>query len=144
MQIWRISNDADLSGRGGLLAAGRWNEIKTPIVYCTDHPAAALLEILVHVDREDLPSRYQLLGIDVPDGAIIQAPALPDGWKDDIASTRRIGSEFVRANVAPVMSVPSVIVPFSVNYLINPALAEAAGIGITSRTAHPVDRRILG
>ncbi len=39
----------------------------TPVVYCADHPATALLEILVHVDAEDLPPAYQLLEIEVPD-----------------------------------------------------------------------------
>ncbi len=143
MRIWRISNHADLSGRGGFLVAGRWNEIKTPIVYCADHPAAALLEMLVHVDREDLPSGYQLLGIDVPDGTSIHVPPLADDWEIEIATTRRIGTEFVRSNIAPVMSVPSVIVPFAVNYLVNPALVETAGIRVVSRTAHPVDQRLL-
>jgi RES domain-containing protein len=57
MRIWRISNFADLSGRGGMLIDGRWNRRGTPIVYCTDHPSTALLEILVHATRETMATR---------------------------------------------------------------------------------------
>ena len=50
MELWRISNYADLSGAGdGLLAAGRWHTRGRRIVYLADHPASALLEMLVHM-----------------------------------------------------------------------------------------------
>jgi len=47
MELWRISNYADLSGAGGLQAAGRWHTRGKRIVYLADHPASALLEMLV-------------------------------------------------------------------------------------------------
>ena len=51
MELWRISNYADLSGIGGLKAAGRWHSQGRRIVYLADHPSSALLEMLVHMDR---------------------------------------------------------------------------------------------
>ena len=63
MKVWRISNHGDLSGRGGLRAAGRWHCAGRPIVYLAEHPASALLEVLVHFDIGDvsaLPVAYQL------------------------------------------------------------------------------------
>jgi len=48
MELWRISNYADLSGGGGLQAAGRWHTRGKRIVYLADHPASAVLEMLVH------------------------------------------------------------------------------------------------
>ena len=71
MRIWRISNHADLSGTGGLRASGRWHSRGRPIVYCGEHPAAVLLEALVHLEvslPEELPDSYQLLEIEVPRG----------------------------------------------------------------------------
>jgi RES domain-containing protein len=50
VRIWRISIYGDLSGRGGLLSAGRWNPRGLPIVYAADHPATAMLETLAHVN----------------------------------------------------------------------------------------------
>lgn len=143
MRLWRISGHADLSGRGGVISAGRWNLVKTPMVYCTDHPATALLEILVHVDAEDLPSDYQLLVIDLPDTAAVAVPDLPPNWKDDVQFTRRIGTDFIAAGIHAAMEIPCVIVPFTKNYLLNPVLLARDGIAITGVTQHPIDTRLL-
>jgi RES domain-containing protein len=61
MELWRISNYADLSGAGGLRAAGRWHSQGKRIVYLADHPSSALLEMLVHLDRE-FPKRTSCCG----------------------------------------------------------------------------------
>ncbi|MCV3210153.1 RES family NAD+ phosphorylase [Mesorhizobium sp. YC-39] len=144
MRLWRISGYADLLGVGGLVSGGRWHVMGIPIVYCADHPATALLEILVHVDAEDMPETYQLLEIDVPDGVAIMSPGLPDDWKEDLAMTRQLGSGFVTAATHAVMEVPCAIVPFTRNYLLNPDLLARDGIRIVGVTTHPVDTRLLG
>ena len=144
MRIWRISNHADLSGQGGVVAAARWNLVKTPIVYCADHPAAALLEMLVHIDPEDAPATYKLLSIEVPEPLDIHAPELPEDWKEDLALTQNLGSRFIASGSAPVMAVPSAVVPFARNYLLNPLLLEDAAIRIACVTDHPIDPRLVG
>ncbi|AVT78400.1 hypothetical protein RPPS3_43380 [Rhodopseudomonas palustris] len=58
MELWRISNYADLTGTGGLRASGRWHSRGRRIVYLADHPSSAVLEMLVHMDREFLPATY--------------------------------------------------------------------------------------
>jgi len=143
MRIWRISNHADLSGLGARIGGGRWNPMNTPMVYCADHPATALLEILVHLDAEDSPSTYQLLEIDIPDAVAATAPELPQNWMDDVATTQQIGSDFIAGMSLAVMKVPCAIVPFTHNYLLNPDLLETAGIGIVGVTKHPIDTRLL-
>ena len=45
MRLWRISDFADLAGEGGLLVSGRWHSRGRRIVYLSDHPATALIEI---------------------------------------------------------------------------------------------------
>jgi RES domain-containing protein len=144
MRLWRISNYTELSGIGGTVSAGRWNVLGTPMVYCADHPATALLEILVHVDAEDLPAAYQLLEIEVPSALALSSPDLPIDWKDDVAISQRLGTAFVSAGIHAVMEVPCIIVPFTKNYLLNPALLERDGIAIVGATTHPVDTRLLG
>lgn len=71
MNLWRISKFADLSGRGGLLAEGRWHHKGIPVVYCCDHPSTALLEVLVHMNRWRIPPSFQLLRIECPDDVTI-------------------------------------------------------------------------
>lgn len=144
MRLWRISNFADLSGRGGLLAAARWNRIGVPIVYCADHPASAVLEILVHVDAEDLPATYQLLEIEAPETAQIWMADLPSDWAGNLDLTRQIGSDFIADGKYPLMRAPSAIVPHAVNFLLNPMLSERAGIRIVAATQHAFDARLLG
>lgn len=144
MRVWRISNHADLTGRGGLVAAGRWHHAQTQIVYCADHPASAMLEILVHVDFEDRPESFQLLSVEIPEASDILAADVPEGWKDDIAITRAIGSRFIADARNAVLAVPSVIVPHGINYLLSPSLLKAAGIHIASAEMHSFDSRLLG
>ncbi len=143
MRLWRISSYSDLSGQGAMVAAARWNAVGTPIVYCADHPATALLEILVHIDAEDLPATYQLLEIDVPDTVKAAVPVLPDNWKVNLAATQRIGTDFVNAARDALMEVPCIIVPFTKNYLLSPARLENSGIKIVGTTIHPIDARLL-
>jgi RES domain-containing protein len=143
MRVWRISNYADLSGRGGIIAAGRWNLIDTPIVYCADYPATAMVEILVHLDSEDIPESYQLLEIDLPDAAEISVPDLPENWRDDEPATQHIGTDFVTAGRFAAMQVPSVVVPFGKNYLLNPRVAKSSHVEIVGVTVHPFDPRLI-
>ncbi len=143
MRIWRISNYADLYGRGAMITAGRWHPINTPMVYCSDHPATALLEILVHLDADSLPRTYQLLEIDVPDEMSIASPDLKADWENDLSGTQKIGAMFISANVHAIMQVPCIIVPFARNYLLNPSLLARDGIRIVAATRHAIDARLL-
>lgn len=126
-----------------MVTEARWNFVGTPIVYCADHPATALLEMLVHLDPEDAPATFQLLEIDMPSEVSVTTPHLPESWLQDEGLTRRLGSQFVAAMTHSVMKVPCAIAPFTSNYLLNPALSEKAGIRIIGVTRHPIDERLL-
>lgn len=148
MRLWRISNHASLSGDGGLYASGRWHSRGRRVVYLADHPASALVEVMVHleIDPEDLPIHYQLLGIEVPDDVAVTALAeseLPDGWRQQIAVTRARGDEWLRAGATALLRLPSAIVPEAANYLLNPAHADAARISIASALRAPFDPRLM-
>lgn len=148
MRLWRISNHASLSGEGGLHASGRWHTRGRRVVYLADHPASALLEVMVHleVDAEDLPSHYQLLGVDMPDGVQVTTLAkndLPDGWRTQMALTHARGDEWLLTGTTALLRVPSVIVPEVANYLLNPAHPDAARIGIASALRAPFDQRLM-
>ena len=70
MELWRISNYADLSGVGGCRRPVDGTRGKR-IVYLADHPASALLEMLVHIDRDLIPATYRLLRIVASDTVAI-------------------------------------------------------------------------
>jgi RES domain-containing protein len=148
MRLWRISNHASLSGDGGLYASGRWHTRGRRIVYLADHPASALLEVMVHleIDAEDLPTHYQLLGVDVPDDLRSDArdgSDLPAGWREQMAFTRVLGDDWLREGATALRRVPSAIVPDASNYLLNPAHADAIRIGIASAIRAAFDPRLM-
>jgi RES domain-containing protein len=145
MRIWRISNYADLSGIGGTLAPGRWHSKGRPILNAAEHPALALLEVLVHFDRSELPDSYQLLGIDIPDSASLAELtqlALPARWMQDELATRRIGDRWLGEGESLLLRAPSALVPHAWNVLVNPVHPEAAMASIGSIDRAPFDARL--
>lgn len=149
MKLWRVSNHADLSGRGGLRAGGRWHSPGRPIVYTAEHPALAVLEALVHLEINSfrgLPSHYQLLEIDVPEGISRESisDSLVEGrWSEDIAKTRAIGDAWLEQHRAVLLGVPSAVVPKSGNWLVNPLHPDVARFAIVSVTRFPFDSRMI-
>lgn len=141
MRIWRISEYADLTGRGGELFAARWNHAGDAIVYCADHPSTALLEIMVNSDPEDLPETYQLLEIEFPDDLPSESAVLPEGWGEDVSLTRDRWRVFVAADRAAALNVPSVVMPRARNVLVNPRHAASARIEIVSAARFSFDPR---
>ena len=86
------------------------------MVYCAASPAAALLEILVHleVDLEDLPVRYRLLKIEAPHGLSgdrIASEVLPEHWPGDVTCTRPLGDAWLGAGRTVMLDVPSALAP---------------------------------
>jgi RES domain-containing protein len=151
VRLWRISNYNDLSGLGGLKASGRWHEKGRHAVYACDHPASALLEVMVHleIDFEDLPDTYQLLEIDVPYDVAIESVTIAmmekvsQDWKDDSRITRGLLVSWFEEARTAVVAVPSAIMLFASNYLINPRHTDAARISVVQADRYPHDPRLF-
>src|SRR5688500_4174140 len=146
MRVWRISNHEDLSGRGGLLFAGRWNRLGTPIVYTADHPATAMLETLVHLEWDRVPETYKLIQIDLPDDSSsyrIDAADLPTAWRTDPNVTQAIGTDLFNRAEHLFIFIPSVLVPHAWNVLLNPLHADAGRCSITEVIESPFDARLI-
>jgi RES domain-containing protein len=146
MEVWRISNYIDLSGTGGIRAAGRWHSRGQRIVYLADHPANALLEMLVHLDRDLIPATYRLLRVVIPEPVEvpeIDQNALADDWRNDPAATRKLGDTWLERSSTALLQVPSVIVPRARNFLLNPRHSDAGRIAIVEIIEAPFDPRLL-
>jgi RES domain-containing protein len=148
VRLWRISDFVDLSGQGGLLAPARWHSRQRRIVYLADHPASALLEVLVHleVDADELPDVFQLLAVDAPDDMAFETldrESLPDGWTQDFKVTGARGDDWLDAARTPLLQVPSAIVPAAFNWLLNPAHPDAARLAIADVVRAPFDPRLF-
>jgi RES domain-containing protein len=146
MEPWRISNYADLSGTGGMRAAGRWHSQGKPIVYLADHPSSALLEMLVHMDRDLIPPTYQLLRIDVPLDVGFERVStvdLPEEWRANTIASREIGDRWLDQSTSALLQVPSAISEQGQNFLLNPAHPEAAKITVAEAISAPFDERLV-
>ena len=147
MTIWRISNHAALDGGGGIRASSRWHTRGRRIVYCAPNPATALLEILVHaeIDLDDIPVTYKYLEIDVPERTTresIAMASLQTGWRKDSSAKRSRGDAWLHASRTALLMVPCVIVPETVNVLINPRHADSARIRIKRTHEQAADLRL--
>jgi len=148
MRLWRISNYPDLTGNGGLVSAGRWHSLGRRILYFSENPASALLERLVHLEiaTDDVPTFYQLIAIEVPDGVDFDSVAeesLIGNWHSDDTATRITGDRWLRENRTALLRVPSAVVPQTTNWLLNPAHPDAVKARIVAVTKAPFDPRLF-
>ncbi len=144
--LWRISNFPSLDGVGGLLAPGRWHSAGRPILYAAETTAGALLEILAHLDFEDLPDDYQLIeivGFEKASIETVEEASLPNNWRADLATTRKIGDDWLASGRSLLLSVPSALEPLTSNWLINPRHEDVATTRIARTMRFPVDERLL-
>lgn len=148
MKLWRISNYADLKGIGGVRVAGRWHNKGIPVVYLSEAPSLAMLEVLVHFEMspDEVPVNYQLLEVEYSERKAISTlseDALPDQWQNNPALTRAIGDEWLSSLKAVLLKVPSAVVPHSYNYLFNPRHELASKAKILTAQKHPFDMRLF-
>ncbi|HZA65630.1 MAG TPA: RES family NAD+ phosphorylase [Geminicoccaceae bacterium] len=142
MILWRLTRRpyADLSGRGGELADGRWHRRGRPVVYCAASAALAVLEVRVHLDLplDLLPDDYILMQIEAPDDLAIRTigPSdLPAGWRSREDLCRPIGDAWLGARSTALLSVPSAIVEVDRNVLLNPRHPHSTQISVTGITS---------
>jgi RES domain-containing protein len=102
MNLWRAGNRNDLAGLGGEKANGRWHKSARGkrIVYFGEHPAVALIEILVSLkgNPELLPDSYQLIKAEASSAvsvSLLNPDDLPPDWRYNIHKTQMIGDDWL-------------------------------------------------
>ncbi len=128
---------ADVSGEGARLYGGRWNSPGRAVVYAAESVALAVLEVRVHLDLtwDLVPDDYVLVTIDTGSASIEDLPTLP-------SDTVAYGDAWLSGRRSPILRVPSVIAPDSVNVLIDPTHPESSTIAITAIRSFSFDRRL--
>jgi RES domain-containing protein len=147
--LWRISNYIDLSGEGARSASARWHTEGRPVVYLAESPAGALLERIVHLTDMDrkgsLPRIYQLLRISAPDEVAIKSldTLAQVDWREHPESTRAVGDAWLASLETALARVPSVIAPYTWNYLLNPEHPDAKQVQIAEVIKERFDNRLF-
>jgi RES domain-containing protein len=148
--LWRldreryVNEDSCLSGNGGLYNANRWSKKGETVVYTAANISLAFLEIYHHLDfnnptlnqiAENSSRRIVQLYLDDLDYQEINMNMLSTEWREIETSQdpkkpsllQKIGSKWFRSGITPVLKVPSAIVPYEFNYLINPNHPDITG-----------------
>ena len=132
MQLYRLCRQkyAELSGYGAKKAGGRWNRKGIAVLYTAENSSLAVLEVLVHLDKAEIPTDYVLLEVSVPDTMVTQITDLSSKHLDILY---QIG-----------FSIPSVIVPNDCVIVLYPdAPMSAEVLAITRITPFTFDERLF-
>lgn len=137
LTVWRLTSERHAAnafdGEGARRFGGRWNHPGTSVVYTAATLSLAALELLVHIEIEDVPADRVALAAEIPVGVEVErvgAAGLPADWRSYPAPewTKDLGTAWVQAGRTAVLEVPSVIVPRENNYLLNPEHPDMARI----------------
>jgi RES domain-containing protein len=112
-------------GEGARVFGGRWNHRGTPVVYTSATLSLAVMELLVHLDDEDVGKDYVGIPAEIPDSVGIRhvrAPELPRDWRSlpTPQALAGLGTRWAVACGTAVLAVPSAIIPQELNYLLSP------------------------
>ena len=137
-KLGRTKWSKDLSGEGARLNGGRWNNIGVPCIYTASSRALAVLEFSAHNSIDLIPRALSFTAYEIPDDKIFECneAMLPGDWKQMAHSQacRDFGSNLLHQHL--VVRLPSVILPYEYNYLLNPLHPE---FGIQARIAEVLD-----
>jgi len=150
MIVYRVANvkykDLTLSGIGAEKVGGRWNKVGTRAVYCSENISLALLEYYVHSENiAYLPKEILIAKIQFPDDFVIEElNELPERWNQYPYSskTTEVFTNSAKDRNFFALRVPSTIVGFESNIILNPLYKEFGKIEIIEFIELPIDERL--
>ncbi len=158
MRAWRIYDHNaihaqvrgfdPLAGAGGLHRPARWHHRGQPILYAASSPSLALLEVLVHETSESFRERT-LLQLELEDDAETVTPQrlsrllgdAPPGEPEK--ATRDFGSRWLQEQRSLALLVPSVVMPYEQNVLVNPLHPRAESLRVIHSDVIGLDSRLV-
>ncbi len=150
MVVYRIANlkykDSTLSGIGAEKVGGRWNEVGTRAVYCSENISLALLEYYVHSENIALlPKEILVAKIQFPGEFIIEElKALPEKWNQYPYSSKSasVFTDLAKSRDFFALKVPSTIVGLEHNIILNPLYKDFGRVEVVEFITLPIDERL--
>lgn len=147
MEVYRITtlkwaNSLTASGR-----AARWNSHRRYVIYTAASRALACLENVVHRSGEGYDHLFRTMRIDIPDSLAIDRVTmdqLPEDWSS-VANYRllqTLGNSWLDAGTTAVLRVPSAIIHYEFNYLLNPQHSDFSQIKLIGTEPFRFDQRL--
>jgi len=151
MFLYRISKRAhikDLSGNGARLYGGRWNHRGVPLVYTSESRSLATVEFLVHVSLPNAPGDLSMATLEVPENIApkeLNPASLPKNWRDSPAPIKLadLGTQWARSNTSLLLRVPSAVVEYEYNILVNPLHQDLPRVKLAKVVPYKLDERLM-
>jgi RES domain-containing protein len=151
VRSWRIVKSKHaagaFTGQGAQKFGARWNSPGRAAVYVAGSLSLAMLEMLVHLQAQELLRRYVLfeVGFDTNLMTTLDAAKLPSRWREapPPVEVQQVGDDWLARGVSAVLRVPSAVVPAEFNYMLNPAHPDFSKIVIGPRQAVEFDPRLI-
>ncbi|HBI87546.1 RES family NAD+ phosphorylase [Sphingobacterium multivorum] len=141
----RYANTLQASG-----VANRWNKDDEYVIYTGESIALSTLELVAHRSSIIIKSDYKLLfiqlAIEESDITVVTINNLPKNWKsiESYPALQEIGSKWYKERKSLLLQVPSALVPWEHNYLINTSHPKfSSKVSILSTEDYIWDNRLL-
>jgi len=125
MEIFRISDQVYASKLTASGRPNRWNMAGENVIYTAASRSLSTLELIVHRSSIKPTAIYKMMVISIADEdhliKQLYINDLPDNWRSIAAYSQlqKIGSKWYKSEETLILKVPSVIIPYEYNYIIN-------------------------
>ncbi|MGI8554995.1 MAG: RES family NAD+ phosphorylase [Pyrinomonadaceae bacterium] len=133
-------------GEGAYRFGGRWNSRRTRILYTAGSLSLAALEMLVHLNDEEILLSYSFAAAEFDESLILpveEFQTLPKNWSASPPplEIQRIGDEWASSEASVVLKVLTSVLPVEFNYLINIRHPEVSKIKLGEPQDFTFDKR---
>ena len=150
MIVYRIAHfkykDSTLTGIGAEKVGGRWNEVGTRAVYCSENISLALLEYYVHSENiAFLPKEILVAKIEFPDDFVIEElKEIPERWNQYpySSNTTEVFTQLSKDRNFFALRVPFTIVGLETNIILNPLYKDFGKVEVIEFIKLPIDERL--
>lgn len=125
MEVFRISKEVHAHTLSASGSANRWNLKGQQVIYTGSSRSLSSLELVVHKGSIQPTSHYKVVVISIADDDYlikqVQTNDLPANWRTlaGYSTLQKIGSAWYNSQETLVLKVPSAIITYEYNYVIN-------------------------
>ncbi len=124
---------------------GRWNSAGNKVIYAAESIPLAFLETMIRRQGIGFSDLFRILFLEIPDKPSISAideKSQDPNWRNSIPTCQAQGDQWYRDAGTLLLKVPSSVMPFSYNYLVNMQHPESKQVKLKAITDLMPDQRI--
>ncbi|HLO80935.1 MAG TPA: RES family NAD+ phosphorylase [Chitinophagaceae bacterium] len=124
---------------------GRWNSAGNKVIYAAESIPLAFLETMIRRQGIGFSDQFRILFLEIPDNASISSineKDLDPDWRESITLCQALGDQWYRKSSTVLLKVPSSVMPYSYNYLVNMQHPGSKQVKLQAVTELMPDHRI--